>query len=254
MFGAGLVLGSLATGVLFAPPELANQPPPWEHVAQDQARAAAATHAAGAGPAQPVLAAAVQPALAASAAAPQPLALAAVSAASQPAGMAQAAAAPAAPGVAAPAAPTLAAPAAPVAASAEAAAAPQAAAAAKAQTVARSELAATPERKRKRPRVRHAGDDAAIDSGASSGAAADGSSGADRFEQPAPERRIARQQAAQDTARPGTDTQPMPPERAPQGDTLSGPPATTTVTRPATNHDDATGTATGDAAAGDASQ
>jgi hypothetical protein len=61
----GALFGMLASAVLYAPPELANQPPPWQHRPWDQGAAAAATHTAGAGPAQaPASAPVIEPAAA----------------------------------------------------------------------------------------------------------------------------------------------------------------------------------------------
>lgn len=86
MFGAGLLLGVVGASALFAPPELANQPAPWDRTAQESGPAAAATHAAGAGPAQSPQATpvAVQASAAASAA-PAVTATQALAVASQPA-------------------------------------------------------------------------------------------------------------------------------------------------------------------------
>lgn len=63
LFGAGVLFGLVASAVLFAPPEMANQPPPWEHWARKQAPGAAANTAVVPTPeVQPVAAAANPPA------------------------------------------------------------------------------------------------------------------------------------------------------------------------------------------------
>lgn len=70
LFGAGTLFGVVVGAVLYAPPELGNQPPPWQHWARDQDGTAAAMRAAGAVPAQPAAAAPPQSA----SAAPEPMA------------------------------------------------------------------------------------------------------------------------------------------------------------------------------------
>ena len=74
MFGVGTLFGVVMGGVMYAPSELANQPPPWELWARGtiMPTAAAATHVAGAGPARH-LAPAPAPGAPAAVAAPEPV-------------------------------------------------------------------------------------------------------------------------------------------------------------------------------------
>ncbi|MCG2592219.1 hypothetical protein LZ009_05435 [Ramlibacter sp. XY19] len=74
MFGVGTLFGVVMGGVLYAPPELANQPPPWQLWSRMQAAPAVDTHASGAGPAP--LAATAPVAAAPVTAAPEPVAAA----------------------------------------------------------------------------------------------------------------------------------------------------------------------------------
>lgn len=62
LFGAGALFGLVASAVLFAPPELGNQPPPWSHWAREQGPVGATPQTAGAPAPQPVAAAPVPPA------------------------------------------------------------------------------------------------------------------------------------------------------------------------------------------------
>jgi hypothetical protein len=78
LFGAGTLFGVVASAVLFAPPEFANAPAPWELWARDQGNAFAGTRTVGAGPALAAAPAPAQPAAVAptaTAAAPDPVAL-----------------------------------------------------------------------------------------------------------------------------------------------------------------------------------
>jgi hypothetical protein len=82
MFGVGTLFGVVMGGVLYAPPELANQPAPWQLWARMQGAPVVDTHVSGAGPA-PVAtlaplatAAPVAPAAVPTPAAPEPVAAA----------------------------------------------------------------------------------------------------------------------------------------------------------------------------------
>jgi hypothetical protein len=65
LFGTGTLFGLLAGAALYAPPEMADQPPPWDHWARDKGQATAATQAVAATPA-PAASAAPAPMAAAS--------------------------------------------------------------------------------------------------------------------------------------------------------------------------------------------
>lgn len=89
-FGAGALFGLLAGAALYAPPELENQPPPWEHWTWNRGAAAAGTDTAGAAAAQPATSAPDQQSAPAAA---TPMAAAAEAAALAPAPVVETAAA-----------------------------------------------------------------------------------------------------------------------------------------------------------------
>jgi hypothetical protein len=258
MFGAGLLLGSLATGVLFAPPDLANQPPPWDNPAW----VASATSVLGAGRSQPKVAAATPPASAAkNAAAVQPAAAASQSmaAASQPMVASQSLAAASLPTTASQASAAASQPVAalaavaaasqpataatqPVAAAAQPLPVAQAATAtttsaapdagAKPQTVAKSEAAPKPEHKRKRPRRIESDDETRSPASDTIGTSSDSGPGFTTRSEERTAQRRRNDEASSDTidsAGVMADHLPLSAEAPPHRDTLSGPPATIRV-------------------------